>query len=152
MSDPNINDDAIIDWDGEISNEGQEFAVLPDGDTVELEVTEVERGHNAKDGAPQVKVTFRAVSVAGHGATTIRDYIKMTRKSEWKLCELFGALGLRQHGETLRLRWDLVGLTARATVLIDKYTGKDGDEKVSNKIKKYLEPAAGADGADADFG
>ena len=130
------NEDAIIGWDDEVSNDGN--TLLPDGDEVEVTVAEVERGY-CKDGStPQVKLTFTAESLKGYGTTTIVDYIKMTRKSEWKLCELFTALGLRKHGERLKLRWDLNGMKTRATVSVDTYTGRDGDLRKSNKIKKYL--------------
>jgi len=137
-------DDVVIGWDDEVSEDGNAFALLPDGDEVELTVTDVERGHNKDGSAPQVKVTFAAESLKGYGRTGIVDYIKMTRKSEWKLCELFTALGLRKHGERLKLRWDLQGMKARATVSVDQYTGRDGDLRKSNKIKRYLEPAANA--------
>ena len=145
-------DDSVIEWDGVVENDGEQFAVLPDGDEVLLTVMEVEKGHSKDGTAPQVKITFAAESLKGYGRTTIRDYIRMTRKSEWKLCELFTALGLRKHGDKLALRWDLEGMTARATVLVDTYTGKDGDERKSNKVKKYLEPAADGGGADEAFG
>lgn len=130
----------IIDWDGEVGNDGQDFAVLPDGDSVRATILTVEKGHKKDGSAPQVKLTLRAISENGNGEALVRDYITMTRKSEWKLCELFSALGLRKHGETLKMRWDIEGMTFRATVLVDSYTGKGGDIMKSNKIKKYLAP------------
>jgi hypothetical protein len=74
----------------------------------------------------------------------------MTRKSEWKLCEFFTALGIRRHGERLKMRWDIEGMSGRATVTVDEYTGRDGDKRQSNKIKKYLDPEPGGD-EDATF-
>jgi hypothetical protein len=140
--------DTIIDWDGEIKNDGEAFALLPDGDEVTLVVKEVERGRNKDGTKPQVRVTFMATSVNGHGKATITDYIQMTRKSEWKLSEFFRSLGLRRHGQQMRLRWDLEGMTARATVTVDSYTSKDGEPRKSNKIRKYLDPLDGGEGTE----
>ena len=137
----------IIDWDGVVENDGESFDLLPDGDEVALVVTEVEKGHKKDGTTPQVRIRFSAASVNGHGRTCITDYIGMTRKMEWKLAELFRALGLRKHGDKTKLRWDLEGMTARATVTVDSYTGRDGEKKQVNKIKRYLDPA----GTDASF-
>jgi len=147
MSSEEMNN-GIIDWDGSIDNDGEPLELLPDGDEVTLVVKEVERGHSKDGTKPQVRIRFLAVSVNGHGQTSVTDYIQMTRKSEWKLSEFFRSLGLRKHGERMRLRWDLEGMTARATVTVDSFTGRDGDTRMSNKIKKYLDPK----GADVEFG
>ena len=143
----NEETDDILDYDGEISNDGESFAVLPDNDEVEFTVKAVERGRNKDGTKPQVKMKLDCRSIAGNGRATVYDYITMTRKSEWKLCELFRAIGLRQHGETLKMRWDIEGRTGRATVSLDEFVGRDGDKRQSNKIKHYLEPAGEADSA-----
>ena len=143
----NEDNDDILDYDGEISNDGESFAVLPDNDEVEFTVKEVERGRNKDGTKPQVKMKLDCRSIAGNGRATVYDYITMTRKSEWKLCELFRAIGLRQHGETLKMRWDIEGRTGRATVSLDEFVGRDGDKRQSNKIKHYLEPSGEADSA-----
>ena len=143
----NEDTDDILDYDSEISNDGESFAVLPEGDEVEFTVQEVERGRNKAGDKPQVRLKLACRSVAGNGKTTVTDFITMTRKSEWKLCELFRAIGLRQHGETLKMRWDIEGRTGRATVSIDEFVGRDGDKRQSNKIKHYLEPSGEADSA-----
>ena len=140
-----LDEDEVIDFDGEVKNDGEAFSVLPDGDEVTFTVTDVEKGRNKAGDKPQVTLKLACVSVAGHGRTTVKDYITMTRKSEWKLCELFVALGLRKHGEALKLRWDIVGATGRATVTVDKYVGRDGEDRSSNKIKRYLEPGVDAE-------
>jgi hypothetical protein len=140
-----VNDDEVIDFDGEIKNDGEGFVTLPEGDTVTFTVSDVEKGRNKDGTKPQTKIKLACVSEAGHGRTGVTDFITMTRKSEWKLCELFTALGLRKHGEALRCRWDIIGMTGRATVTVDEYTGRDGDKRTSNKIKHYLEPAGEED-------
>jgi hypothetical protein len=145
MNEPDyLNNDEVIDFDGEIKNDGEALATLPENDEVEFTVTEVEKGRNAAGDKPQVKLRLACVSMAGHGRTSVNDYITMTRKSEWKLCELFIALGLRKHGQPLKCNWDIVGMKGRATVTVDEYVSqKTGEKRTSNKIKKYLEPAAG---------
>lgn len=146
MEEPDyVNEDEVIDFDGEVSNDGEAFVTLPEGDEVTFAITEVEKGRNKAGDKPQVALKLTCVSVNGHGRTGVKDYITMTRKSEWKLCELFTALGFRKHGEKLALRWDIIGKTGRATVTVDKYVGKNGDALTSNKIKHYLEPVSAAE-------
>jgi len=132
--------DEILDYDGVIENDGEGFATLPDNDEVTFTVTEVEKGRSKDGTKPQVRLKMMCESVAGHGRTTIIDYITLTKKSEWKLCEFFLALGMRRRGERLRMNWDIIGYTGRATVSLEKFTGRDGDERFNNKIKRYLEP------------
>jgi hypothetical protein len=157
MNEPDyLNNDEVIDFDGVIENDGEGFTTLPDGDEVDFTVTEIEKGRNKDGTKPQVKLNLACVSVNGHGRTGVMDYITMTRKSEWKLCELFVSLGMRKHGQPLKCNWEIVGRTGRATVTVDKYTGRDGTERSSNKIKHYLEPAGSAgpdvgDGGDSAF-
>lgn len=144
--------DEVLDYDGEIQNEGTEFTVLPNGDEATFKVVEVEKGRSKDGTKPQVRVRMALESVNGHGRTTLNDYITMTRKSEWKLCEFFTSLGLRRHGERLKMRWDIVGMTGRCTVIVEEFTGREGEKKQTNRIKKYLEPADNdGQGADADF-
>lgn len=141
MDTPDFVEDEVIDFDGEIKNDGESFTTLPEGDTVTFVVSEVEKGRNKDGTKPQVRLKLACVSEAGHGRTVVMDFITMTRKSEWKLCELFTALGLRRHGEALKCRWDIVGMGGRATVTVDEYTGRDGDKRTSNKVKHYIEAA-----------
>ena len=148
MEEPDyVNEDEVIDFDGEVKNDGEAFATLPEGDEVTFTITDVEKGRNKAGDKPQVTLKLSCASVNGHGRTSVKDYITMTRKSEWKLCEFFTAVGLRKHGEALKCRWDIVGMTGRATVTVDSYTGKQGDILKSNKIKHYLEPVAGTEPA-----
>ena len=148
MEEPDyVNEDEVIDFDGEVKNDGEAFVTLPEGDEVTFTITDVEKGRNKAGDKPQVTLKLSCASVNGHGRTNVKDYITMTRKSEWKLCEFFTAVGLRKHGEALKCRWDIVGMTGRATVTVDSYTGKQGDILTSNKIKHYLEPVAGIEPA-----
>jgi len=135
-----MQDDEIIDFDSTIENDGESFTTLPEGDEVECVIEEIEKGRSKDGTKPQVRIKMTATSVKGLGRTTITDYITMTRKSEWKLCEFFTSLGMRQHGEKLQLNWALEGAKCRATVSVDEYTGRDGEKRKSNKIKKYLIP------------
>lgn len=139
--DAGLDEDAVIDWDGTIENDGEEFTVLPDGDTVEFYVDEVKFRRNAKNTAPQVQMKLVCKSINGHGNTSMNEFITMTKKSEWKLCQFFRSLGLRQHGEPLKLRWNIIGFSGHATVSIDEYTDKQGELRQSNKIKAFLDPA-----------
>jgi hypothetical protein len=135
-----IQDDDVIDFDSTIENDGEGFTILPNGDEVEYEIKEIEKGRNADGTKPMVKIKLVATSTKGLGRTSITDSITMSRKSEWKLCEFFTSMGMRKHGEKLQLNWDLVGAKGRATVSVDEWVGRDGEKRKSNKIKHYLIP------------
>lgn len=141
----------VLDYDGEIENDGDSFSVLPEGDEVTYTVKKVEKGRNKDGTLPQVRVSLLCVSNNGHGRATVIEFFTMTRKSEWKLCEFFSSLGMRRHGERLKMRWDIEGCSGIATVGVESYTKRDGDDGQSNRIKRFKDaedaaPAAAAAG------
>lgn len=129
-----------LGWDDEISDEGEgySYTLLPEGD-YEFTVAKFERARHA--GSAKVppcnmaKVTFTVWGA--EDKTEITENYFLCKKFEWKLSQLFLSVGLKKHGEPLRMNWAaLTGVHGKCRVYIDNYTKKDGTEGKSNKIRR----------------
>lgn len=125
-------------WEDEIVNEGGGFVLLPEGD-YDFTVVKVERArHSGSEKVPpcnMAKVTFTVWGA--EDKTEITENYFLCNKFEWKLSQLFLAIGLKKHGEPLKMNWNAVtGAKGKCHVYIDNYKNKDGEDRQSNKIKK----------------
>lgn len=131
------------DWNDVISNEGSDFTLLPEG-VYPFTVTKFERGRSkGSDKLPPCNMAILTLKVTAPNGdtTTITDQLVLHTKMEWKLCAFFRALGLKKHDEPLRMNWQAVpGASGRCKVIVEKWTGRNGEEKESNRIDKYLDP------------
>ena len=131
--------DRELSWDDEISNEGKEFTPLSDGN-YDYTVKKVERTRsNGSEKLPacnMAKVTF---SVWGsEGEREITEFFVLHSKMEWKLSELFLSVGMKKHGEPLRMNWTgIVGHTGKCKVIQRNFKKKDGSEGITNSIEKF---------------
>lgn len=130
-----------LDWDSEISRDS-EFVLLPEGE-YDFVVTKFERArHNGSaklPACPKAVITLEVTD--GKSKATIEHNLFLHQKTEGMLCEFFTAIGQRKHGETLKMNWPAVmGARGRCKVYVDKWQGKDGQPKESNKIKKFVAP------------
>lgn len=126
-------------WEDEIIDEGKEFVLLPEGD-YDFTVSKFERGrHNGSEKMPPCNVAKVTVTVWGaEDKLDITENFFLCNRMEWKLSQFFLALGLKKHGEPLRMNWNAVpGRRGKCHVYVDTYVKKDGGEGKSNKIKKY---------------
>lgn len=126
-------------WEDEISDEGKEFVLLPEGD-YDFTVSKVDRArHNGSEKVPPCNMAKVTVTVWGApDCIEITENLFLCNKFEWKLSQFFLALGLKKHGEPLRMNWGVVpGKRGKCHVYVDTYTKKDGSEGKSNKIKKF---------------
>lgn len=142
MSEEYTTIDREFDWDDEISNEGSEFTLLPEGE-YEFEVTKVERGRSkGSSKLPACNMAIITLRVSdGRQSTLITDQLVLHSKVEWKLCQFFVAIGQKKHGEPLRMNWSAVtGAKGRCKVYVDEWEGRDGSIKKNNKIDRYLDP------------
>lgn len=133
-----MNDFIEYGWEDEISEEGGEYTLLPEGD-YDFMVLKIERGrHEGSEKIPPCNkaiVTFEIQSP--EGKRQISENYLLCNKLEWKLSEFFLAVGLKKHGEPLKMNWTkAVGAKGKCHVFINKYTKRDGSEGESNKIKK----------------
>lgn len=126
-------------WEDEIVNEGSEFVLLPEGD-YDFTVTKIERTrHNGSEKMPPCNVAKVTVTVWGpNDKTEIIENLFLCNKTEWKLSQFFLAIGLKKHGEPLKMNWAAAqGKHGKCHVYIDNYKNKNGEDRQSNKIKKY---------------
>lgn len=126
-------------WEDEIVNEGSEFVLLPEGD-YDFTVTKIERTrHNGSEKMPPCNMAKVTLTVWGaDDKTEIVENLFLCSRMEWKLSQFFLAIGLKKHGEPLKMNWTAAqGKTGKCHVYIDNYKNKNGEERQSNKIKKY---------------
>lgn len=127
-------------WDDEITDEGSgDWEPLPEGDYT-FRVKKVERvrfpGSEKMPACNQAKVTLSVYG--GGGEVELTENLFLCNRMEWKLSAFFLSLGMKKHGEPLRMNWTgAVGKTGRCHVYIDTYRKRDGGEGKSNKIKKF---------------
>jgi hypothetical protein len=135
----NNNDFFEYGWEDEISDEGKEFVLLPEGD-YEFTVSKIERArHNGSEKMPPCNVAKVTVTVWGaDDSIDITENLFLCNKMEWKLSQFFLSIGLKKHGEPLRMNWPAsVGKKGKCHVYVDTFKNKNGEDRQSNKIKKF---------------
>lgn len=136
-----------FDWDDEIEKDGGEFVLLPEGD-YSFEVTAFERArHSGSAKVPPCNKAVLTLEIDGltKGKTTIMHNLFLHTSTEGFLSAFFAGIGQKKKGEKLRMNWStVIGSTGRCHVFVDKYTNKDGEERESNKIKKFYAKDGGA--------
>ena len=137
-------------WDDVISNDGNEFDVVPEGDYY-FKVTNFTRARHP--GSEKMPACLKAVltlaltsawepteeNPAVQGETTVNLFLN--RKNERKLCQFFTANGLRKHGEDMRMNWNAVtNATGTCNVSLREWTGNDGQKRTGNDVKRFYDP------------
>lgn len=137
------NNQNVFDWDSEINNESTDFALLPEGD-YDFTVEKFERGtFDGSDKLPACKKAIVTFTIWGENdKISITENFLLCEALEWKLSSLFLAVGMKKHGEPLRMNWNaLPGKTGKCHIYVDNYAKKEdkNGEKTgySNKIKKF---------------
>lgn len=125
-------------WDDEILDEGGEYQPLPEGD-YDFTVAKVERSRSSGKGklpaCNMAKVTFNVY--APEGEREITENFILHSSMEWKLSQLFLSVGMKKHGEPLKMNWTaLPGKSGKCKVGIRTYNKNDGSQGKSNDIKK----------------
>ena len=140
--------DRPLDWDDEISNDDQGGAVTVPPGEYPYEIVDLKRGrHQAKEGGklpdcPKAELTVRVWLPDGQGVD-VEETLFLHSKCEGILCQFFTSIGHRKHGDPLRPDWPrVVGSKGRCKVANRKYKGSDGEDRIANDIKKFLEPPA----------
>ena len=132
-----------LGWDSEISNDGPEYVILPNGD-YDFEVTSLERGrYNGSDKLPACNMVIVNIKIEGAmGISLIKHRLYLHSKTEGLLCAFFSSIGLRKKGEKLVMNWNkVIGSKGHAKVGVRKWTSnKDGQEYESNEVTKFYEP------------
>ena len=126
-------------WDDEIENDGQERFLLPEGE-YPFTVTKFERGRSkGNDKMPPCNMAILTLNINEQTYTT--EYLVLNSRMEWKLSQFFVALGLKKHGERVRMNWQKVlGASGMCRIKLEEYTGDDGAVRYSNKVDAFLDP------------
>ena len=131
-----------LSWEDVIENDSS-FTLLEEGE-YDFTVVGFERARFAGSAKlpPCPQANLKLQIVAPNGSTVTIDHaLFLHTKTEGFLCAFFTSIGQRKHGEKLQMNWGkVIGSCGRCEVYIDKWTGRDGAEMKSNKIRKFIEP------------
>lgn len=136
----------VFDWDDEIEFDGEErnYVTLEEGD-YEFEVTKFERSHYTPSGdaktpeCNQAEITIKIST--DEGDCFIVDKFPLASTMEWKISSYFRSVGLKKHGEKLKMKWqESIGCKGKAH--ITKSPGKKNPEIMFNNVGRYIDPVA----------
>ena len=135
-TDPNI-----MGWDDALEDDGKAFVILPEGDYT-FTVTDFERGQYPGGSkippCPKATVTLHIDNDLGF-ATCRKDFF-LYRTMEWLLTAFFRSIGMRKHGEKAVVNWnEVIGRRGKAHFRPRNYTGRDGQERQSNDVVRFID-------------
>lgn len=137
----NNNQNMCLDWDDAIENDGQEFVLLPEGD-YNFTVTNFERGRypgGAKLPACN-KASLTLQVKTDDGIAMIHTDLFLYRTVEWRISSFFRCIGQKKHGERLVMDWNkVVGSKGRAHFKPRTYTDRDGNERQTNDVDRFID-------------
>ena len=137
----NENKDLLMGWNDEISEDGQEYVLLPEGD-YNFTVTNFERGRfNGGAKVPACnKATITVQVEAKEGTTSVKFDLILYRTLEWRISAFFRSIGQKKHGEKLTMDWNkVIGSKGRAHFKQHSYTNQNGEEKFINDIERFID-------------
>ena len=130
----------LFDWDSEIESDGQEFVTVQPGDYA-FTVTKVKRQNypgNVNSGgkipACNLAVVTGEIDVP-KGKATFRERLYLYKGYEWKLSAFFRCLGMKKHGEKLRMNFnEAIGKKGIAKFGNHEYNGS-----TYNQVEQYYD-------------
>ena len=130
-------------WDDEIQNEAS-FLVLEPG-IYRFKITGFtrERYSGGEKIPPCNRANLEMTVYDKEGrSTTIKESLFLIERMEWKLSQFFLGLGLKKHGEKVKMQFDkILGREGMCHVIKQTYVSKnDGQERETNRIDEYLDP------------
>ena len=145
----NQNQGYVLDWDSAIEKDAPDFILLKEGD-YDFEITNFERQrHNGSQNGklppcPKAVVTLHIEGVdkdGNLGVTNITHNLFLHSSCESLLSSFFAGIGRKRKGERLVMDWsNLIGVRGYAHVGVREWTGKDGEPKYSNEVKRFYTP------------
>lgn len=133
--------DQELGWEDEIENEGSPRRVLEPGE-YPFTVLGFERARYAgsEKVAPCNQAILHLRVDAPDGESEMNVNLFLLKRFEWKLCQFFTSIGLRQHGEKLRMNWAAVtGKTGRCRITKRTYKDKTGADRETNDLDEFLD-------------
>ena len=135
------NNNAVLDWNDIIEDDGQEFVLLEEGD-YNFTVTNFERGHfpgSAKLPACN-KATITLEVDTRDGCAYVKHDLLLCRNLEWRISSFFRCIGQKKHGERLVMDWNkVVGSQGRARFKPRNYTNRDGEQRQTNDVDRFYD-------------
>lgn len=135
-----------LGWDDEVSQEST-FTLLEEGD-YQFCLINMERGrHTGSKNLPACNKAILDIAILdrdGNKLTMIKHNLFLHSSVEGMISSFFLATGAKKHGEPLNISkgfQESYGRTGWCHVYVDKWTGDDGKEHESNKIKNFIDPA-----------
>jgi hypothetical protein len=130
----------VFDWDSEIESDGKEYVTVQPGD-YSFTVTNVERqnypGNLSSGGkipACNMALVTGTIDVP-KGEATFRERLYLCKSFEWKLSGFFRCLGMKKHGEKLRMNFQAaVGKKGLA-----KFGNHEHNGSTYNQIEQYYD-------------
>ena len=118
-----------LDWDDVFTQDGQEFIILEPG-IYNFTVKEFKRGRFP--GSPKIPACNKAELIleinSDKGPVSVKSDLIMFSSMEWKISSFLRSVGLKKHGETVKVKWDeLVGKAYQECL---RFT--------SPEVKKYI--------------
>ena len=140
----NVDDMKTFDWDDEIEKDDQ-FVTLEEGD-YPFEVVNFERGLQDKtEKLPQCNKAIITLKVED---ATITENFPMCASMEWKIAGFFRAIGMKSHGEKVRMDWKAT-IGKKGKCHVTKTQGTKNNGAYFNNVSKYYDfvetKAAGGD-------
>lgn len=128
--------DEILTWDSEIEEDG-EFTLLEEGD-YDFKVEDFQRKTTKKGDAPMAQISFKVGD--DYTKTSINEYFVLKKSVEWKISQFFRSIGLKKHGERVKMQWEQsLGKTGRCHVIVDEYIDQKGNSKTTNRIDQFYD-------------
>lgn len=129
-----------LGWEDEIEKDGGDFVVLEAGD-YNFTVMKFERGRFA--GSAKMPACNQAkleitIHSPEHGDVVVFHTLLLHTKTEGFLSNFFAGIGQKKKGEKLRMNWNtVIGSRGKLELKINKFVGKDGNERTNNEIKTF---------------
>ena len=133
----------FLDWNAEITQDTQEFVILPEGDypfMVQGLEKQIYDGPSEKIGKGCPVAVLKIVVGTDDNHTSVQDKLYLSTNMEWKLGQFFRAIGQKTHGKSYKMDWNnVVGKQGLCRIKVEEWTGNDGKVRQSNRIERYLE-------------
>lgn len=144
----------VYDWDSEIQADDDGFTLLEPGiypfEVLKLDKERYDGGAKAP-ACPKAKVTMRVYAPDGSRAV-VSDSFLLYSGMEWKISSFFRAIGYKQHGAKVAMKWDADWLKGQKGMCkIDNVEGFKDKDKLYNNVAAYIDPTEG-DKTESDDG
>ena len=141
--------DRELEWNDVIEKDGNEYVLLPEGD-YDFTVESFDRGrHNGSEKLPPCnKAVLKLRVESEQGTAYISHNLFLHTVTEGMLSAFFASIGQKRRGEPLRMDWSRVpGASGRAKIGVHSYTGRDGESRQSNEVKRFYAKEGAPQGA-----